>query len=850
MGSDLSKEPSIISDSNSTITSNAPSTLTKARECAIAHGHCYGCSINCDPRNCIVTASQVPHVSRSFCSERSELTEDVSTGLVREHRGGMTASIGRVLGGVSMMFRITIKAHTCKSHSARDFMAKAQKLHQQFEMDRELTKPEMVLTLLVSLVTLLGTEGRTLLVSLAKLGRLLFLKDVDKRDKQMLPIVQRIGNSIGMPLTAAFIVSGSQAPPLDANPQEIDIRFDEIKFWRLLKKNRFPWLMSAEAIEDAANTANKHPYFEYKSITGEGLAKIFRRAYGKLHEVHFAARIDIVLAAMLHTSRIPTKHKPLATIMIAATLGSVVRANVNCDLGDIPLLCRYVCAGFSVSRQGLPSCHHQNGLSLVSKSPSIMSFWGAVFKTAFALMITLRTIVKNDNTIDRELAAALRWYKNPMTERIPMKLLENLFDSVNGAYDSQRGELKLAVKGPIKIFFDTLQSTHMLAWIKQYVSPNATYTMGSVKVQIPYCWVQSWRLAAIAMQRRGQLAMGFAQDQLLAPLTWPNSPNNSFPPVRAGKPGQWLLNLETGKLEQKKDQTYAAISYAGSEIIFLRQHFKLLSQYLLEGRCTHVWLDKLCWKPGQDPSSYYDMMDIYASAAFTVIVDPYVSFSGVGDTVWAERSWTRAELAVSQQVKLWIGQRNGTGLLAAYKFGQYRVDTIPSAVDWFKNTATLYTEDSVLAFGAITGARNLGSISSSVSIAMVDMVISKVVLYPPSCRQELSWLPAIGGPIENLGDEILATVSLKRFGVQIKAMEVEPLIKGLDRRHWLSGNPCVRNLRWADVRLLAVATGKAGTICWITTIGSRWPNQIGRVIGCVILDNDEYTELTIVTARV
>jgi hypothetical protein len=85
---------------------------------------------------------------------------------------------------------------------------------------------------------------------------------------------------------------------------------------------------------------------------------------------------------------------------------------------------------------------------------------------------------------------------------------------------------------------------------------------------------------------------------------------------------------------------------------------------------------------------------------------------------------------------------------------------------------TLYTEDSVLAFGAITGARNKGTVSSSVSTAMVNMTINKVVLYPPSCRSELSWLPAIGGMIENLGEETLATVTMKSDGVQIKAREI------------------------------------------------------------------------------
>jgi hypothetical protein len=717
-------------------------------------------------------------------------------------------------------------------------------------MDRNLTKPEVLLTLLGSLVTLIGTEGKIILVSLVKLGRLLLLKDSETRENGILPIVQSIGKSIGMPLTAAFIVSGVQAAPLDANPQVIDLQFDQKKFRRLLKSKQLSWLVSAESIKRAADNADKSMISQYTPITGETLAKLFREGYRSLHDVHFAARVDLVLAAMLHSSRISTKHKPLATMMIAATLGSAVRANMNCDLGDIPFLCRYVCAGFSVSKEELPSCSDQCISSLIAKSPSTMSFWGAVFKTAYALLMTFRMMMKSDNTIDREISAALRWYKNPMTERIPMKLLEDLFDSVNGYYDSGSGELRMVVKGPVKMFFDTLKKSHVLSWIKEYVSPHLTYTKGDLRIQIPYCWIQSWRLASMAMERRGHMAMGFAQDQLLAPMTWPNTTGDSFPVVRSAQPGQWLLNLKSGQLEQKKTQAYAAISYAGSEIRFLQQQFKFISQYLMEGRCTHVWLDKLCWKPGQGLSSYYDMMDIYASAAFTVVVDPYASLSGVADTVWAERSWTRAELAVSRQVKLWIGKGNGTGLLAAYKYGRRQVDTIPEAVDWFKDTVTLYTEDSVLAFGAITGARNQGTVSGSVSTAMMAMTINKVVLYPPSCGNELSWLPAIGGMTENLGEVALATVTLKRFGVEIKAREISLRISALDRRHWLSGSHHVRNLPLAEARLLAVATGKVGTICWMTTTGNRWPTHIGRVIGCVVLDDSEFLELKEVTARV
>ncbi|KAI8582449.1 hypothetical protein K450DRAFT_196830 [Umbelopsis ramanniana AG] len=850
MGTYLSKDSSNISNSSPANPANTASTLTKARPCSLASVNCYGCSANCDPQKCMVSANHVPRVSRSFCSERSDLTNEISIGLVRENRGGISASIARVLAGIHMMYRLTMKAHTCKSHSGNEFGVKAQRLHQRFEMDRDLTKYEILLTILGSLISLIGTEGKTILVSLVRLGRLLVLKDSDIREKGILPIVQSIGKSIGMPLTAAFIVSGVQAASLDANPQVLDLRFDQKKFRRLLKSKRLSWLVSTESIRRAADNADIVVMSQYPPITGETLARLFREGYRSLHDVHFAARVDIVLAAMLHSSRISTKHKPLATMMIAATLGSVVRANMNCDLDDIPFLCRYVCAGFSVSKDELPPCSKQDGSMLISKSPSIISFWGAAFKTAYALLATLKMIVKSDNTIDRQVATALRWYKNPMTERVPMKLLENLFDSVSGYYDSGSGELKMVVKGPVKMFFDTLQKAHVLFWIKEYVSPNATYIKGSLKVQIPYCWVQSWRLAAMAMERRGHMAMGFAQDQLLAPLTWPKATGNTFPVVRATDPGQWLLNLKTGKLERKEDQIYAAVSYAGSEIRFLQQHFKLLAQYLIDGRCKYIWLDKLCWKPGQELSSYYDMMDIYASANFTVVVDPYASLSGVADTVWAERSWTRAELAVSRQVKLWIGKPYGTGLLAAYKFGRRQVDTIPEAVDWFKNTVTLYTEDSVLAFGAITGAQNKGTVSSSVSTAMADMTISKVVLYPPSCRNELSWLPAIGGMIENLGEETLATVTMKHYGVQIKAREISLRITTLDKRHWLSGSHHVRNLRLAEVRLLAVATGNAGTICWMTTTGTRWSNYIGRVIGCVVLDDSEFMELKRITTRV
>ncbi|CAO3672789.1 unnamed protein product [Umbelopsis ramanniana] len=173
MGTYLSKGSPTISDSNSANPANPANSLTKARPCSIAPVNCYGCSAKCNPRECMVTASHTPHVSRSFCSERSDLTNEISIGLVRGNRGGMTASIARVLDGIYMMYRLTRKAHTCDLHSINELSSKAQRLHQRYEMDRNLTKPEILFTLLSSVVTLIGTEGKTILVSLVKLGRLL-----------------------------------------------------------------------------------------------------------------------------------------------------------------------------------------------------------------------------------------------------------------------------------------------------------------------------------------------------------------------------------------------------------------------------------------------------------------------------------------------------------------------------------------------------------------------------------------------------------------------------------------------------------------------------------------------------
>ncbi|KAH8552634.1 hypothetical protein BGW37DRAFT_489705 [Umbelopsis sp. PMI_123] len=821
------------------------------RQCKTAvGGECYGCSHNCDPENCLTTNNTIPRVSRSFCSQRIDRTDEPKTGVIQKDHGGISASIGRVLGGVSMILQLTLTAHHCTPHSFKEFGNKILEIIKTFKQERNLTDSAVFYILFRSFIGLFYSSAPRTLISLFKLVRTTLVKDKDERETAMVSIVRDIGRTINMHDTAEYIADSllsqdKHTSHFDINPANINLQFSEDKFYKLLTGN-LASLLSAESIEAAAEGAipsDKNENFYYTPIKGDTLAILFHDGYRILDEVHFAARIDLVLAAMMHSSRIETKHRSLATIMIAAILGSVARANMNDDLGDIPLLCRYVCAGFQVSKQKLDPCNHQHSLSSGTEKPTTDSFWETVLRTVYALLTTFRTIVRHDSKFDQKLASALKWYNNPTTEAIPMELLESLFDSVDGHYDSDVGELKFIVKGHVKLFFDELKNDGVLRWIVKYISPNTSYKGNMLNVQIPRCWVQSWRLAALAMQRRGHMAKEFTQSQLLAPLTWPDPGKTKFPVEETQKTGTWLFNLRNSELELVCDPTYVAISYAGSEINFVQGQFERLRRYLLNRGYTYIWLDKLCWRTSKDHTSYYDMMEIYTNAAFTVVVDPYASFSGVDDTAWAERTWTRAELAVSQQVKLWIGNSSGTGDLVAYKYDQNILKSIPDVMDWFMNSISLTTEDSVLAFGAVAGALKEDTVALSVCNSLTTMSIDKVLLYPPSCRKELSWLPAIGGASEKIGDTPLAKIYKKKnSSIKIEARVISLRFITLERKHWMSGRHDERHQEMKNGLVLEVAKSSSKSICWITVKVEK-PRNAHRVIGCAILEENEFMRL-------